>query len=41
MTGQFGTSQAYDFFMDVSGSDMEKMTSFAKNILEPRLEALP
>jgi multidrug efflux pump subunit AcrB len=41
MTGQFGTSQAYDFFMDVSGSDMEKMTAFAKNILEPRLEALP
>ncbi len=38
---QFGTSQAYDFFMDVSGSDMEKMTSFAKNILEPRLEDLP
>ncbi|WP_226645360.1 efflux RND transporter permease subunit [Mesobacillus subterraneus] len=41
MTGQFGTSQAYDFFMDVSGSDMEKMTAFAKNTLEPRLEALP
>ncbi|WNF23760.1 efflux RND transporter permease subunit [Mesobacillus jeotgali] len=41
MTGQFGTSQAYDFFMDVSGSDMEKMTAFTKNILEPRLEALP
>ncbi|MBT2640881.1 efflux RND transporter permease subunit [Bacillus sp. ISL-41] len=41
MTGQFGTSQAYDFFMDVSGTDMEKMTAFAKNILEPRLEALP
>ncbi|CAM3885370.1 efflux RND transporter permease subunit [Mesobacillus thioparans] len=38
---QYGTSQAYDFFMDVSGPDMEKMTAFAKNILEPRLEALP
>jgi multidrug efflux pump subunit AcrB len=38
---QAGTSQAYDFFMDVSGSDMEKMTAFAKNILEPRLEDLP
>lgn len=41
MTAQSGTNQAYDFFMDVSGTDMEKMTAFAKNILEPRLEDLP
>ncbi|MBT2679690.1 efflux RND transporter permease subunit [Bacillus sp. ISL-35] len=41
IAAQYGTSQAYDFFMDVSGSDMEKMTAFAKNILEPRLEDLP
>lgn len=41
VAAQSGTSQAYDFFMDVSGTDMEKMTAFAKNILEPRLEELP
>ena len=41
VAAQSGTSQAYDFFMDVSGTDMEKMTAFAKNILEPRLEDLP
>ncbi|MBS8266714.1 AcrB/AcrD/AcrF family protein [Mesobacillus boroniphilus] len=41
VAAQSGTNQAYDFFMDVSGSDMEKMTAFAKNILEPRLEDLP
>ena len=41
VAGQYGTSQSYEFFMDVSGKDMEKMTSFAKEVLEPRLEALP
>jgi multidrug efflux pump subunit AcrB len=41
IAAQSGTSQAYDFFMDVSGTDMEKMTAFAKDILEPRLEDLP
>ncbi len=41
VAAQSGTSQAYDFFMDISGSDMVKMTAFAKNILEPRLEDLP
>ncbi|MDZ5473985.1 efflux RND transporter permease subunit [Bacillus sp. 31A1R] len=39
-SGQYGTSQSYDFFMDVSGSNMEEITSFAKNVLEPRLEDL-
>ncbi|WP_423409347.1 efflux RND transporter permease subunit [Heyndrickxia sp. MSNUG] len=39
--GQYGTSQSYEFFMDVSGTDMEKMTAFAKDVLEPRLEDLP
>lgn len=39
--GQYGTNQSYEFFMDVSGGDIGKMTSFAKNVLEPRLEALP
>ena len=41
MTGQYGTSQSYEFFMDVSGKDMEQVTAFAKDILEPRLENLP
>lgn len=40
VSGQYGTSQSYEFYMDLSGGDMEAMTSFAKNILEPRLEDL-
>ncbi|MFK2825930.1 efflux RND transporter permease subunit [Bacillus sp. B190/17] len=40
-TGQYGTNQGYEFFMDVSGGVMENMSSFAKHVLEPRLEALP
>ncbi len=39
--GQIGTSQSYEFFMDVSGGSMEEMTAFAKDVIEPRLEALP
>ena len=39
-TRQFGTNQAYEFFMDISGGEMEEMSSFAENVLEPRLEAL-
>jgi multidrug efflux pump subunit AcrB len=41
IAAQSGTSQNYEFFMDVSGTDMEKMTAFTKDTLEPRLEALP
>jgi multidrug efflux pump subunit AcrB len=41
IAAQSGTSQSYEFFMDVSGTDMEKMTAFTKDTLEPRLEALP
>ncbi|CAM3398821.1 efflux RND transporter permease subunit [Aeromicrobium ponti] len=41
MAGQYGTAQTYEFYMDVSGGTMEEMTNFAKNVLEPRLEALP
>ncbi|MBT2690179.1 efflux RND transporter permease subunit [Bacillus sp. ISL-47] len=41
MAGQYGTAQSYEFYMDVSGGTMEEMTDFAKNVLEPRLEALP
>ena len=39
-TGRYGTNQSYEFFMDISGEEMEKMTDFAINILEPRLEGL-
>ncbi|MCJ8009102.1 efflux RND transporter permease subunit [Lederbergia wuyishanensis] len=39
-SGQYGTSQNYEFFMDISNGNMEEMTAFAKNVLEPRLEAL-
>ncbi|MFC0524519.1 efflux RND transporter permease subunit [Pontibacillus salicampi] len=39
-TGQYGTQQNYEYFMDLSGGDMETMSSFATTILEPRLEAL-
>ncbi|MBS4198391.1 efflux RND transporter permease subunit [Bacillus sp. FJAT-49732] len=39
-SGQYGTSQNYEFFMDISNGNMEEMTDFAKNVLEPRLEAL-
>ncbi|WP_181347822.1 efflux RND transporter permease subunit [Thalassobacillus sp. CUG 92003] len=39
--GQYGTTQSYEFFMDVSGGDMDHMTAFAKDVLEPRLEGLP
>ncbi|PWW28933.1 HAE1 family hydrophobic/amphiphilic exporter-1 [Cytobacillus oceanisediminis] len=41
MAGQYGTAQTYEFYMDVSGGTMEEMTDFSKNVLEPRLEALP
>lgn len=41
MAGQYGASQSYEFFMDISGGSMEDMTQFAKNVLEPRLEELP
>ncbi|RBP92989.1 HAE1 family hydrophobic/amphiphilic exporter-1 [Cytobacillus firmus] len=40
-SGQYGTTQSYEFYMDVSGGSMEEMTTFAKKVLEPRLEALP
>ncbi|MGM0902257.1 MAG: efflux RND transporter permease subunit [Bacillota bacterium] len=39
-SGQFGSNQSYEFFMDVSGGDMATITTFAKDILEPRLEGL-
>ncbi|WP_456278399.1 efflux RND transporter permease subunit [Bacillus sp. AK128] len=38
---QAGTTQSYDFFMDLSAGDMEEITAFGKEVLEPRLEELP
>ncbi|MCH1624100.1 efflux RND transporter permease subunit [Ferdinandcohnia quinoae] len=38
---QYGGSPGYEFFMDVSGGDMDQMTKFAKNVIEPKLEELP
>lgn len=38
---QFSTDQPYEFFMDISGGSLEEMTAFAKDIMKPRLEALP
>ncbi|MCT2534472.1 efflux RND transporter permease subunit [Aquibacillus koreensis] len=40
-TDQVSMDSSYEFFMDVSGGEMEEMTAFAKDILEPRLEELP
>ena len=39
-TGQYGVRQDYEFYMDISGGDMQEMTDFAKHVLEPRLESL-
>nr|WP_255723640.1 efflux RND transporter permease subunit [Sporosarcina sp. ACRSL] len=37
---QYGVRQGYEFFMDLSGDDLQAMTAFAKDVLEPRLESL-
>lgn len=39
-TGQYGVRQGYEFYMDISGGDIQEMTDFARNVLEPRLESL-
>ncbi|WLR42184.1 efflux RND transporter permease subunit [Bacillus carboniphilus] len=36
-----GFGLEYEFFMDISGDNQEKMTAFAEDILKPRLEELP
>lgn len=41
MAEQASMSSSYEFFMDVSGGDMDEMTTFAEEVLEPRLEELP
>ncbi len=40
VTDQIGTSSTYEFFMDISNGDMDKMTAFAEDVLKPRLEEL-
>lgn len=41
ITMQMVMGSDYEFFMDISGGDIDKMTAFAEKILEPRLEDLP
>lgn len=38
---QISMSQEYEFYMNISEGNMEEITVFAKNVIEPRLEALP
>ena len=38
---QGGTGTNYEFIMDISGDDMDTISSFAENIVKPRLEELP
>ncbi|WP_231514821.1 efflux RND transporter permease subunit [Oceanobacillus salinisoli] len=38
---QMSLSASYEFFMDISNGDMDTITAFAKDVLEPRLEDLP
>ena len=38
---QVSMSSSYEFFMDLSKGDMDELSAFAKDVLEPRLEELP
>ncbi|WP_432362581.1 efflux RND transporter permease subunit [Sporosarcina sp. UB5] len=40
IANQYGVRHGYEFFMDLSGDDLQVMTTFAKDVLEPRLESL-
>ncbi|WP_155668904.1 efflux RND transporter permease subunit [Ornithinibacillus caprae] len=40
LTDQIGTTQSYEFYMDISNGEMDDMTEFAEEIIEPRLEGL-
>lgn len=40
VAAQIGTSASYEFYLDISGGSMEEMTTFAREVLEPRLEEL-
>ncbi|MFA1821021.1 efflux RND transporter permease subunit [Virgibacillus oceani] len=37
---QMSMSSSYEFFMDVSNGNMDEMTAFAEQVIEPRLEDL-
>ncbi|QTD40042.1 efflux RND transporter permease subunit [Sporosarcina sp. Te-1] len=39
-TGQYGVRGGSEFFMEASGGEMEKMSSFGRHVLKPRLENL-
>ncbi|WOV84307.1 efflux RND transporter permease subunit [Sporosarcina jeotgali] len=39
-SSQYGVNQGYEFYMDITGGDMEMMPDFAKDVLKPRLEGL-
>lgn len=41
MSSQFSTDQGYEYFMDISGTNLENVTQFALNTFEPRIESLP
>src|SRR5699024_4239944 len=38
---QAGAGAAYEFILDIADGDMEEMTTFAEETLQPRLEQLP
>src|SRR5699024_3953096 len=38
---QAGAGAAYEFILDIADGDMEEMTTFAEETLQPRLEKLP
>ncbi|MBB6453388.1 HAE1 family hydrophobic/amphiphilic exporter-1 [Salirhabdus euzebyi] len=40
-TFQMSSDQPFEFFMEISNGDLDEMTSFAKNVLKTKLEALP
>lgn len=37
---QASTQGQYEFFMDISGGDMEEMSDYASNVVKPKLESL-
>lgn len=40
-TFQFSTDQPYEFYMDITNGSFEDMSTFALDVVKPRLEALP
>ncbi|KAB8129527.1 efflux RND transporter permease subunit [Gracilibacillus oryzae] len=41
LSDQYSTSSSYEFYLDLSGSDIANASTFAKDVLKPRLEELP